>query len=84
MSNRLKIKLRSRFNGGHISQQVYMGDEDGTLQNAGQLKYGPHQDHQWLLFTGALVLANDTPLSAKLVVESEGDSDVIAALKGEQ
>ncbi len=86
MSERTKIKIVSRLRGGHIVDTIFIGPENGTLQNAGEIRYGMHQVGQWQLFGTALLMANDsdTALPKMVVVEAHGGEEVIDAIERKQ
>lgn len=67
------IKLRSRPNGIHVHTTVFMGPENQTLQNCGELI---QSIGQWQLFGAALLLGTDR-MQGKVKVICEGDEEVV-------
>ena len=83
---RARIKIRSRVEGSHIVEQVFIGYEGQTLALAGELRFSVDRDvGLWQLFGAALLLANDHPgISNHLIVESEGGEGAVLALAAQE
>ena len=78
---RLLIKIRSRIEGGHIVDTIFLGPyyaQSDTLQNAGELRYAiPGQVWQWKLFARCVWAGcMNRRMAPFLVLQVEGDQEV--------
>ena len=77
------FKLRSRLEGEHIKETIFVGNEGETLANIGTLAM---HTGEWQLFGALLKLGSEATYATRrdTVVVLEGDDEVIKGLEEQE